>query len=55
MNDPEEAVCYYCQEKGHWKDSFPKYLEDLKKKKSKGTATSGMFKIELHSTSTSNN
>lgn len=35
MNDPKEAICYYCQEKGHWKRTFPMYLEDLKEKKPK--------------------
>ncbi|GJR93498.1 retrotransposon protein, putative, ty1-copia subclass [Tanacetum coccineum] len=29
-SDPKEAVCFYCNTKGHWKRSFPKYLKDLK-------------------------
>ncbi|GJZ72679.1 retrotransposon protein, putative, ty1-copia subclass [Tanacetum coccineum] len=28
--DPKEAVCFYCNTKGHWKRSCPKYLKDLK-------------------------
>ena len=52
--DPNEAIYFYCQSKGHWKHSCPKYLEDLKKGKVKVAGTSGMFMIELHSTSTSN-
>ncbi|KAI3700614.1 hypothetical protein L2E82_45250 [Cichorium intybus] len=27
---PKEADCFYCNEKGHWKRSCPKYLQDLK-------------------------
>ena len=53
-SDPSEAICFYCQQKGHWKHSFPKYLEDLKKGKVKVASTSGMFMIELHRTFTSN-
>ncbi|GJT64493.1 retrotransposon protein, putative, ty1-copia subclass [Tanacetum coccineum] len=29
-SDPKEAVCFYCNIKGHWKRSCPKYLKDLK-------------------------
>nr|GEW29462.1 hypothetical protein [Tanacetum cinerariifolium] len=29
-SDPKEAVCFYCNEKGHWKRSCPKFLKDLK-------------------------
>ena len=43
------------QEKGHRKRRYPKYLEDLKKNNGKGVGTSGMFTIELHLGSTSNN
>ena len=50
--DPSEAICFYCQEKGHWKRSCTKHLKDLKKGKVKVASTSGMFMIELHSTST---
>ncbi|GKD66900.1 retrotransposon protein, putative, ty1-copia subclass, partial [Tanacetum coccineum] len=28
--DPKEAVCFYCNTKGHWKRSCPKCLKDLK-------------------------
>ncbi|GJV42569.1 retrotransposon protein, putative, ty1-copia subclass [Tanacetum coccineum] len=31
--DPKEAVCFYCNTKGHWKRSCPKYLNDLKDEK----------------------
>ncbi|GJX66334.1 retrotransposon protein, putative, ty1-copia subclass [Tanacetum coccineum] len=29
-SDPKESVCFYCNTKGHWKRSCPKYLKDLK-------------------------
>ncbi|GKA60188.1 retrotransposon protein, putative, ty1-copia subclass [Tanacetum coccineum] len=29
-SNPKEAVCFYCNTKGHWKRSYPKYLKDLK-------------------------
>ncbi|GJX89734.1 retrotransposon protein, putative, ty1-copia subclass [Tanacetum coccineum] len=29
-SDLKEAVCFYCNTKGHWKRSCPKYLKDLK-------------------------
>ncbi|GJU93173.1 hypothetical protein Tco_1317929 [Tanacetum coccineum] len=29
-SDPKEVVCFYCNIKGHWKRSYPKYLKDLK-------------------------
>ena len=53
VSDPSEAVCFYCQQKGHWKRSCPKYLEDLKNNKAKGIGTSGIFMIELHNTTSS--
>lgn len=52
VNNPKEAISYYCQEKCHWKHSFPMYFEDLKKNKAKGIRTSGMFTTELHLDST---
>ncbi|KAJ9548672.1 hypothetical protein OSB04_021215 [Centaurea solstitialis] len=54
ISDPKEAICFYCQERGHWKRSCLKYLEDLKMNKAKECGTSGIFMIELHSTSVSN-
>ncbi|KAJ9538124.1 hypothetical protein OSB04_030857 [Centaurea solstitialis] len=51
---PEDAVCFYCKEVGHWRRSCPKYLEELKKLKVNGASTSGTYMTELHSTSTSN-
>ncbi|GJU61348.1 putative RNA-directed DNA polymerase [Tanacetum coccineum] len=30
ISDPKEAVCFYCNTKGHWKHSGLKYLKDLK-------------------------
>ncbi|GKB59357.1 hypothetical protein Tco_0915543 [Tanacetum coccineum] len=30
ISDPKEAVCFYCNTKGNWKHSYPKYLKDLK-------------------------
>ncbi|GJV72117.1 putative heat shock protein 70 family protein [Tanacetum coccineum] len=51
--DPKEAVCFYCNTKGHWKRSCPKYLKDLKDGKVKKGGHSGMFMIELHNTTTS--
>ncbi|GJY52151.1 retrotransposon protein, putative, ty1-copia subclass [Tanacetum coccineum] len=32
-SDPKEAVCFYCNTKGHWKRSCLKYLKDLKDRK----------------------
>ncbi|GJW68369.1 zinc finger C2H2-type/integrase DNA-binding domain-containing protein [Tanacetum coccineum] len=32
-SDPKEAVCFYCNIKGDWKRSCPKYLKDLKDEK----------------------
>nr|GEW85487.1 hypothetical protein [Tanacetum cinerariifolium] len=53
-SDPKEAVCFYCNTKGHWKSSCPKYLKDLKDGKVEKGSHSGMFMIELHNTTTSN-
>ncbi|KAL4567872.1 hypothetical protein LXL04_023468 [Taraxacum kok-saghyz] len=30
VNDPKEAICFYCNVIGNWKQSYPKYLQDLK-------------------------
>ncbi|KAL7584665.1 hypothetical protein Lser_V15G44484 [Lactuca serriola] len=27
---PKESICFYCQEKGHWRRSYPNYLRDLR-------------------------
>nr|GFA44248.1 hypothetical protein [Tanacetum cinerariifolium] len=40
-SDPKEAVCFYCNTKGHWKHSCPKYLKDLKDGKVKKGSHSG--------------
>ncbi|GKC45814.1 retrotransposon protein, putative, ty1-copia subclass [Tanacetum coccineum] len=53
VGDPKEAVCFYCNTKGHWKRSCPKYLKDLKDGKVEKGGHSGMFMIELHNTTTS--
>ncbi|GJZ41397.1 retrotransposon protein, putative, ty1-copia subclass [Tanacetum coccineum] len=42
--DPKEAVCFYCNTKGHWKRSCPKYLKDLKDGKVKKGGHSGSYK-----------
>ena len=52
-SDPKEAMCFYCNTKGHWKRSCPKYLKDLKDGKVEKGSQSGMFMIELHNTTTS--
>ncbi|KAJ9556119.1 hypothetical protein OSB04_010733 [Centaurea solstitialis] len=54
IGDPKEAVCFYCNTKGHWKRSCQKYLKDLKYGKVEKSGQSGMFMIELHNTTTSN-
>ncbi|GJY36635.1 putative RNA-directed DNA polymerase [Tanacetum coccineum] len=41
-SDPKEAVCFYCNTKGHWKRSFLKYLKDLKDGKVKKGSYSGL-------------
>ncbi|GKE42532.1 retrotransposon protein, putative, ty1-copia subclass, partial [Tanacetum coccineum] len=52
-SDPKKAVCFYCNTKGHWRRSCPKYLKDLKDGKVEKGSHSGMFMIELHNTITS--
>nr|GEV38605.1 hypothetical protein [Tanacetum cinerariifolium] len=52
-SDPKEAVCFYCNTKGHWMRSYPKYLKDLKDRKVEKGGHSGMYMIELHNTTTS--
>nr|GEY32016.1 hypothetical protein [Tanacetum cinerariifolium] len=52
-SDLKEAMCFYCNTKGHWKRSCPKYLKDLKDGKVEKGGHSGMYTIELHNTTTS--
>ncbi|GKC94669.1 retrotransposon protein, putative, ty1-copia subclass [Tanacetum coccineum] len=40
-SDPKEAVCFYCNTKGHWKRSCLKYLKDLKDRKVEKGSHSG--------------
>ncbi|GJR13998.1 retrotransposon protein, putative, ty1-copia subclass [Tanacetum coccineum] len=41
--DPKEAVCFYCNTKGHWKRSCPKYLKGSQRRKGrKGWALRSM-------------
>ena len=51
---PKEGVCFFCNEPGHWKRNCKLYLEEVKKRKSSETTTSGIYVIEVNlSTSTS--
>ncbi|GKA45079.1 putative RNA-directed DNA polymerase, partial [Tanacetum coccineum] len=52
-SDPKEAMCFYCNTKGHWKRSCPKYLKDLKDGMVEKGVHSGMYMIKLHNTTTS--
>nr|GEU34171.1 hypothetical protein [Tanacetum cinerariifolium] len=52
VSDPREAVCFYCNTKGHRKSIYPKYLKDLKDRKVEKGSHSCMFTIELHNTTT---
>ncbi|GJS46688.1 hypothetical protein Tco_0596809 [Tanacetum coccineum] len=52
-SDPKEAVCFYCNTKGHWKRSYLKYLKELKDEKVEKGGHSCMYMIELHNTITS--
>ncbi|KAL1194887.1 Retrovirus-related Pol polyprotein from transposon TNT 1-94 [Cardamine amara subsp. amara] len=40
--------CHYCNGFGHWKRNYNKYLEDLKKKKTFETSSSGIYVIEVN-------
>ena len=35
ISDPKEATSFHYGEKGHWRRSYPKYLQDLKNGKIK--------------------
>ncbi|KAI3720980.1 hypothetical protein L2E82_31980 [Cichorium intybus] len=48
--NPDEANCFYCKEKGHWKRSCPKYLQDVKDGKVK-PSTAGIYTISKNSPS----
>ncbi|GKE61766.1 putative RNA-directed DNA polymerase [Tanacetum coccineum] len=50
----EDATCYHYEEKGHWRNTCQKFLDELKKLKAKGVGPQGTYTIELHSTSSSN-
>ena len=49
---PKEATCFYCNEKGHWKRSCPKYLQDIKDGKVK-PSFAGIYTIESKNSSRS--
>ncbi|GJU16477.1 zinc finger, CCHC-type containing protein [Tanacetum coccineum] len=46
----KDAICHYCGEVGHWRRNCLAYLAELiKKNKTSGASTSGIFIIELYS------
>ena len=45
---PNEGVCFFYNEQGHWKRNCKLYLEDLKKKKSSEATTSSIYVIEVN-------
>ncbi|GJW79154.1 retrotransposon protein, putative, ty1-copia subclass [Tanacetum coccineum] len=50
ISDPKEAMCFYCNTKGNWKHSYPKYLKDLKDGKvEKGSHSGSKGKYEVES------
>ncbi|KAL8121799.1 hypothetical protein AgCh_018512 [Apium graveolens] len=49
LTGPNLAVCFHCNKLGHWKRNYKVYLAELKKKRSKTTASdSCMFMIEVN-------
>ncbi|GJW40049.1 retrotransposon protein, putative, ty1-copia subclass [Tanacetum coccineum] len=46
-SDPKEAVFFYCNTRGHWKRSCPKYLKDLKDGKVEKGGHSGLKERRL--------
>ncbi|KAI3499715.1 hypothetical protein L1887_35524 [Cichorium endivia] len=48
--NPKEADCFYCKEKGHWKRSCLRYLQDLKDGKVK-PSSAGTYTISRNSPS----
>lgn len=51
-SNPNEAISFYFQHKGHWKCSCRKSMEDVNKNKSNKFGTLSNFMIKFHSTST---
>ncbi|KAI3739943.1 hypothetical protein L2E82_30357 [Cichorium intybus] len=48
VSNPKDADCFYCKEKGHYLQSCPKYLQDIKDGKVKPSSTGdGAWKDEL--------
>lgn len=50
----KEVVCFYNQQKGQWRHSFPEYQEDTNKNKAKVFGMLGIFMIKLYILSTFN-
>ncbi|KAI3768902.1 hypothetical protein L2E82_19739 [Cichorium intybus] len=50
--NPKEVDCFYCKEKGYWKTSCPRYLQDLKDGKVKPSLAS-IYTISKNSPSSS--
>ena len=47
VSDPKEAICFYCNQKGHWKRSCPQYLQDIKDGKVK-PSSAGIYTISAN-------
>ena len=45
----KDANCFHCNEAMHWKRNCPKFLAEVKLKKSSDASTSGIFVIESFS------